>query len=70
MEHIAAASTAVQNMLLGATEKNIPSYWSTGGKLRHGVLRDYLEIPADKIMIRSIFLFPKDYEIHNPFIVP
>lgn len=70
MEHIAAASTAVQNMLLGATERNIPSYWSTGGKLRDGALRDYLEIPADEIMIGSIFLFPRDYEKHNPLIVP
>ena len=70
MEHIAAASAAIQNILLGATARNIPSYWSSGGKLRFGALRDYLNIPADEIVLGSIFLFPKDYEKHSPLIIP
>jgi len=70
MEHIAATSAAIQNMLLGATERQIPSYWSTGGKLRDGILRDYLNIPRDEIMMGGIFLFPKDAEKREARIIP
>lgn len=59
MEHIAAASTAIQNILLGATSREIPNYWSSGGKLRDKILRDYLNIPLTEILLGAIFLFPK-----------
>ena len=60
MEHIAAASAAIQNILLGATARDIPNYWSSGGKLRANVLRDFLEIPLSEILLGAIFLFPKN----------
>ncbi len=60
MEHIAAASAAIQNMLLAATEEGIPSYWSSGGKLRSPEIFEWLEIPENEVLLGSIFLFPKD----------
>ncbi|MBC2605912.1 nitroreductase family protein [Pelagicoccus albus] len=60
MEHIAAASSAVQNMLLAATARKIPNYWSSGGILRSEEIQNLLGIPTHEILIGSIFLFPKD----------
>lgn len=60
MEHIAAASAAIQNMLLAATAKQIPNYWSSGGALRSPEVFDLLGIPKTEILLGSIFLFPED----------
>jgi len=60
MEHIAATSCAIQNVLIGATARKIPNYWSSGGKLRDKEVRDYLEIPLNEILLGAIFLFPED----------
>ena len=60
MEHIAAASSAIQNILLGATSRDIPNYWSSGGKIRDNEIRNYLKIPTDEIIIGTVFLFPKE----------
>ncbi|MEM1119490.1 MAG: nitroreductase family protein [Bacteroidota bacterium] len=62
MEHIAAASAAIQNVLIGATARNIPNYWSTGGQLRKPRLRQHLQIPLSEILLGAIFLFPADSE--------
>lgn len=60
MEHIAAASAAIQNMLLAATARNIPNYWSSGGVLRSPATFEMMGIPAAEILLGSIFLFPGD----------
>ena len=61
MEHIAAASAAIQNMLLAATQANIQSYWSSGGAaLRSDLVFEWLSIPATQILLGAIFLFPED----------
>lgn len=60
MEHISATSAAIQNVLIGATARAIPNYWSSGGKLRSAPLRTYLNIPEDEIIAGTIFLFPQD----------
>ena len=62
MEHIAAASAAIQNVLLGATDREIPNYWSSGGVLRLQTLRDYLQISLSEVLLGALFLFPKDSE--------
>lgn len=62
MEHIAAASTAIQNVLIGATAREIPNYWSSGGALRERILREFLEISMKEILLGAIFLFPKDVD--------
>lgn len=60
MDHIASCSAAIQNLLLGATAKNIPSYWSSGGKLRDPLIREHLGVPIKEILLGAIFLFPED----------
>jgi hypothetical protein len=60
MEHLAAASAAIQNVLIGSTSRGIPNYWSSGGALRKQPIRDLLSIPTDEIMLGALFFFPKD----------
>jgi nitroreductase len=58
MEHIAAASAAIQNLLIAATARNIQTYWSSGGCLRKPKNLERLGIPIREILLGSIFLFP------------
>ncbi len=59
MEHIAAASAAIQNLLLLATARGLPNYWSSGGVLREADLFARLKIPPQEILLGAIFLFPQ-----------
>ena len=68
MEHIAAASAAIQNILLGATSRNIPNYWSSGGQLRLPELREYLNISLQEVLLGAIFLFPEDINKPNTIV--
>lgn len=54
MEHIAAASSFVQNVLLCATAEKFQTYWSSGGPLRQQ------NIPDTEILLGSVFLYPQD----------
>ena len=58
IEHIAAASSAVQNLLLAAQSHNWLSYWSSGGILRDVDMFDYMNISQDEQLLGSIFLTP------------
>lgn len=60
MEHVAAAAAAVQNLLLAATARGIPNYWSSGSALRGAEAFGWMGIPAGEILLGSIFLFPTD----------
>lgn len=60
MEHIAAASAAIQNLLLLATEQGMDTYWSSGGVLRSNEVMERLGIAAQEILLGAIFLFPQD----------
>jgi nitroreductase len=60
MEHVAAAGAAVQNLLLAATARGIPSYWSSAGPLRGPEAFGWMGIPAGEILLGGIFLFPTD----------
>jgi len=62
MEHIAAASAAIQNLLLLATEGGWKNYWSSGGVLRSEMVFEWLGIPANQILLGAIFLFPQDVQ--------
>lgn len=62
MEHIAAASAAIQNLLLAATARGIRNYWSSGGVLRDQEVFDWLQIPAREILLGAVFLFPSDID--------
>lgn len=60
MEHIAAASAAVQNLLLLATEGGYRSYWSSGGVLRAPDIFKRFDIPLCEILLGAIFIYPDD----------
>jgi len=62
MEHIAATSAAVQNLLLAATARGIANYWSSGGVLRSEQAYTRLGIPLNQILLGAIFLFPGETE--------
>ncbi|MCY4227161.1 MAG: nitroreductase family protein [Gammaproteobacteria bacterium] len=62
MEHIAATSAAIQNIILVATEQEIPSYWSSGGALRDKEAFELLNIPHDEILLGAVLFFPKDVD--------
>jgi hypothetical protein len=70
MEHIAAASAAIQNILIGATARDIPNYWSSGGILRKDNLKDIINIPSEQILLGAIFLFPSEIDSSNTTIKP
>ena len=58
VEHIAAASAAVQSLLLAATAAGFETYWSSGGVLRSPEIFNYLNIPDQQRLLGAIFLFP------------
>ena len=70
MEHIAACSAAIQNILIGATARNIPNYWSSGGVLRSEEFGEFLQIPSEEIMLGALFLFPADSQQRKAIIKP
>ena len=60
MEHIAGASSAIQNLLLLATAAGWNNYWSSGGVLRSETLYDWTGIDPREVLLGAIFLFPSD----------
>ena len=61
IEHLAAASAAIQNLLLAATARGVSSYWSSGGVLRSAQVFNQLGIPRSQILLGAVFLFPQEY---------
>ncbi len=60
MEHIAASSAAIQNLLLLATEAGWNNYWSSGGVLRSELVFGWMGIPLEQVLLGAVFLFPED----------
>jgi nitroreductase len=56
IEEIAAASSAIQNILLGATAMGISSFWSTGGMTHHPALRQHLSLGDEDIVLGLLYL--------------
>ena len=56
LEEVAAASAAIQNILLGATALGISSFWSTGGMTHKPALKEYLGLAQEDIIMGLIFL--------------
>lgn len=56
LEEIAAASAAVQNILLGATALGIASFWSTGGMVHHPAFKEHLQLGEHDIVLGIIYL--------------
>lgn len=67
MEHLAAASAGVQNILLTATALGHENYWSSGGPLRQPFAYELLGIPTQEITLGALFLFPSSEDLtHTP----
>ncbi|QDV23320.1 nitroreductase family protein [Aureliella helgolandensis] len=61
MEHLAAASAAIQNLLVAATARGIRNYWSSGGALLRGEqVFQQMGIPDGELLLGSLFLFPQE----------
>ena len=61
IEEIAAAASAIQNVLLGATSRGIASFWSTGGMTHHPAFRDFFNLgDEDRIMGILYFGYSRD----------
>jgi nitroreductase len=56
VEEVAAASAAIENILLGATAMGIASFWSTGGMTHSHALKTHFELAADDIVMGLIYL--------------
>ena len=56
IEEIAAASCAIQNLLLGATSLNIASFWSTGGMALKPALKEFLQFGEDDNVMGILYL--------------
>lgn len=70
VEHIAAASAAVQSLLLAATAAGLLNYWSTGGVLRSPKILNLLGIPSNQRVLGVIFLFsPETQELPSVQVV-
>ena len=55
-EEIAAASAAIQNLLIGATALNIASFWSTGGMALRPEFKEFLELGEDDNVLGILYL--------------
>ena len=62
MEHVAGVAAAVQNILLAATARGVPTYWGSGGVLRRPEVAQRLGISADEVLLGAVFLFPEPDE--------
>jgi nitroreductase len=56
VEEIAAASCAIQNLLLGATALNIGSFWSTGGATLKPVMKEFLGLGQEDQVLGLLYL--------------
>jgi nitroreductase len=56
LEEIAATAIAIQNILLGATAAGIASFWSTGGMVHHPVMKDFLHLNKEDIVMSLLYL--------------
>lgn len=60
MEHIAAASSFVQSVLLAAEGEGYMTYWSSGGALKSIEVFDHLGISHHELLIGSVFFFSRE----------
>jgi nitroreductase len=56
LEEITSVSTAVQNILLGATALNMASYWGTGGAILKPAMKDFLQLREEDQVMGVLYL--------------
>jgi nitroreductase len=55
-EEICATAAAIQNILLGAEALGIAVLWSTGGMVTYPVMKEYLGLAAEDLMIGMLYI--------------
>ncbi|MFP5043131.1 nitroreductase [Parasediminibacterium sp. JCM 36343] len=70
IEEIAAASCAIQNILLGATALNIASLWSTGGMVLHPAMKNHFKLDEQDEILGQLFLGYSDEKIEGKRKIP
>ncbi len=65
LEEIAATAIAVQNILLGAAAAGIASFWSTGGMTHHPVMKDFLQLKEEDIVMSLLYLGYTDEQMEG-----
>lgn len=55
-EEIAAVSSAIQNILLGATALNMASFWSTGGAILKPAMKAFLQLREEDNVMGVLYL--------------
>lgn len=56
LEEICAAAAAVQNILLGAEALGIAVLWSTGGAVMHPVMKDFLGLGPEDVVLGLLYM--------------
>jgi len=62
-EEVAAVSSAIQNILLGATALSMASFWSTGGAILKPGFKDFLQLREQDQVMGVLYL---GYADQNP----
>ena len=65
LEEIAATAIAIQNILLGASAAGIASFWSTGGMTHHPVMKDFLQLNEQDIVMSLLYLGYADEQMEG-----
>ncbi|WP_184547069.1 nitroreductase family protein [Mucilaginibacter sp. FT3.2] len=55
-EEVAAVSSAIQNILLGATALNMASFWSTGGAILKPAFKEFLQLRDEDQVMGVLYL--------------
>ena len=69
-EEVASVSSAVQNILLGATSFGIASMWSTSGMAHHPAMKKYFHLREEDMVMGIIYLGYTDILASGKRIVP
>jgi nitroreductase len=56
IEEVAATACAIQNLLLGATEHGIATFWSTGGMALQPAMKAYLDLREEDRVLAILYL--------------
>ncbi|OCX53752.1 nitroreductase [Mucilaginibacter sp. PPCGB 2223] len=56
LEEIAATACAMQNILLGATELGIASYWGSGGMAYKPEMKEFLNLKGEDVVMGILYL--------------
>ncbi|MCC8409049.1 nitroreductase family protein [Mucilaginibacter sp. UR6-1] len=70
LEEVAAASAAVQNILLAATSLNIGSFWSTGGMTLKPAMKNFLELAEEDAVLGLLYLGYTDNQPEGRRVTP